>query len=433
MPVVSLSARRPAHSLAPGFVLSLALFALSAPAPFAQSWTTLTSGSTANLGAVHFPTRNTGYATGINNVPGNILKTTNGGSSWAPTTNMDWTYLGIHFISADTGWLVGNGGDIRKTTNGGTSWINQTNTGGGTTLLSSVHFVNANVGYAGVQSNTGTVIKTTNGGTSWTPQVTGSGATILGVHFLNADTGFAVGSGGIRRTTNGGTAWTSVSTTNLRTLAFASPLVGYAVGDLGTILKSTNGGANWTSQFGGISAPAAITGNTFHAVSCVGPARCYAAGSTTGGVWRIFRTVDGGASWAATDSGTGAGFSGKVGIHFPDSTAGYLVAQGGQIRKSGAVPASLASAQAGLSANLRLARTADGWTLAYTLAAGDMVTASLRDARGRSVWSATAHGQAGENNLSIPASRAAAGLYVLEFRAGETRQYLKLGVVSSSF
>ena len=68
----------------------------------------------------------------------------------------------------------------------------------------------------------------------------------MGVSFINANTGTAVGcSGTILRTTNGGTNWTSQTsgTTNcLCDVSFTDANNGTAVGDDGTILRTTNGG-----------------------------------------------------------------------------------------------------------------------------------------------------------------------------------------------
>jgi len=406
----------------PRILFGMTLLLGSLPS-FAQTWTSLTSGSTANLGSVHFPTAQVGYATGLNNVAANILKTTNGGASWAPTTNMNWTYLGLHFLNADTGWIVGNGGDIRKTVNGGTSWINQTPVGG-TDHLNAVQFVNPLVGWVALNSG-GSVRKTTDGGTTWTTQSLGQSMNVYGLWFHDTLTGFTAGSQGIRKTVNGGTSWTSVSSTNLTTITFPTRAVGYAAGGLAVILKSTDSGNTWSSKFGGVFS--SFNANSFHSLSCVDADRCYAAASTTGGVWRIFATLDGGASWAVVDSGSGAGFTGKVGIHFPNASAGYFVAQGGQIRKSGAVPASLTSYEKSkTSAAPRLLRNAAIWRFDFTLEKAERYEATLTDLNGRVVWATSGRSAAGPLALNIPAQVTGRGVHVLSFRAGSTRHALRL-------
>src|SRR5215469_5663383 len=58
---------------------------------------------------------------------GTILRTTDGGASWAAqtsgTTNV---LLGLSFVDVNTGWAVGEAGTILQTTDGGASWTPQT-------------------------------------------------------------------------------------------------------------------------------------------------------------------------------------------------------------------------------------------------------------------------------------------------------------------
>ncbi len=89
----------------------------------------------------------------------------------------------------------------------------------------------------------------------WSVQPSGTTETLLGVQFVDANTGIAVGtSGKILRTTNGGSGWlsqTSGTTRFLRDVAFPDVSTGFAVGEPGIILRTTNGGTAWTSQTSG--------------------------------------------------------------------------------------------------------------------------------------------------------------------------------------
>ncbi len=68
-------------------------------------------------------------------------------------------------------------------------------------MVSSVYFLNENVGYAGAE---GISYKTTNGGNNWFGIRTKS-PDLHGIYFINENTGYAVGSNGtIIKTTNGG-------------------------------------------------------------------------------------------------------------------------------------------------------------------------------------------------------------------------------------
>src|SRR5713101_7002233 len=81
------------------------------------------------------------------------------------------------------------------------------------------------------------------------------GNTLLGVSFMDANAGTAVGyNGTILRTLNGGKTWTiqSSGTTNyLHGLSFTDPNMGTVVGDSGTILRTSDAGATWMRQASG--------------------------------------------------------------------------------------------------------------------------------------------------------------------------------------
>ena len=77
------------------------------------------------------------------------------------------------------------------------------------------------------------------------------------VKFINSTVGFAVGQlGTVLKTTDGGINWVILSSGTLRNLnsvCFINNNIGIAVGDSGTIIKTTNGGLNWTTQVSGTS------------------------------------------------------------------------------------------------------------------------------------------------------------------------------------
>ena len=75
----------------------------------------------------------------------------------------------------------------------------------------------------------------------WSPQVSGTMEWLYSVHFTDANTGWAVGTGGaIVNTIDGGATWTpqpSGTTQILNSVHFTDANTGYAVGANGTILK----------------------------------------------------------------------------------------------------------------------------------------------------------------------------------------------------
>ena len=63
-----------------------------------------------------------------------MVKTTDGGLTWAPVTRpsvTNYTLQAMEFVDANTGWVIVNfgtvpGGNIFKTIDGGTTWTQQT-------------------------------------------------------------------------------------------------------------------------------------------------------------------------------------------------------------------------------------------------------------------------------------------------------------------
>ena len=81
------------------------------------------------------------------------------------------------------------------------------------------------------------------------------GNPLVSVSFIDSETGWAIGNlGTILKTTNGGENWinqTSGTTQYLIGVSFTDANNGTAVGSGGTILRTTDGGDNWVSQSSG--------------------------------------------------------------------------------------------------------------------------------------------------------------------------------------
>ncbi len=118
----------------------------------------------------------------------------------------------LDFVDVDNGWIVGfqfnNQSAIAHTTDGGIDWTTQLSETAG---LWSVHFTDANVGWA--VGEDGTIIHTTDGGMLWASQTSGTTNDLFSVHLTNANTGWAVGTGGtILHYSSGGTSVSVVAT-----------------------------------------------------------------------------------------------------------------------------------------------------------------------------------------------------------------------------
>ncbi len=174
--------------------------------------------------------------------------TTDGGATWTPQNSGTTAFLesllggcehgdgrGLRFRDRD-------GSDPADDGRGAT-WTPQ---GSGTNILWEVSFVDANAGTA--VGDYGTILRTSDGGTTWTPQGSGTFNSLYGVSFADANTGTAVGSSGtILHTTDGGATWTpqsSGTTDGLAGVSFVDANTGTVVGLYGTILRTNTGGVN---------------------------------------------------------------------------------------------------------------------------------------------------------------------------------------------
>ena len=101
---------------------------------------------------------------------------------------------------------------------------------------------------------------------------------------------------------------------------FIDTVTGWAVGDLGTILKTTNRGYSWIPKSSGIT-------NTVEAIDFIDANTGWAVGDGMGGV--ILRTTNGGTNWERQDSGRIL-----VSVFFITSTTGWGVGPGGLILKT---------------------------------------------------------------------------------------------------
>lgn len=307
------------------FKTTILCFLLSTATLFSQNWQVQNSGTTVALRHVHFVNANTGYVVGHS---GTILKTTNAGQTWTKFTFSlpSATIIGCYFVSETTGWIGGDMG-VMKTTDGGANWSFQTGPEG----ITKLYFLDANTGWAvgggdGVTPTWGDIYKTTNGGTSWTKtSKTTEWARFYGVQFVDASYGWAYAevNGLLVGTTDGGATWNTLinnSTNLIRGIYFKDRTTGWFCGrsnTSGLSFKTTNGGANWTN----------IGGQLNFALSSVRFVSDLVGYVTSGPT--VMKTIDGGVTWTADFTGT-VGF-GSSSMHFVDANHGWAVGEGGLI------------------------------------------------------------------------------------------------------
>jgi photosystem II stability/assembly factor-like uncharacterized protein len=244
------------------------------------------------LNSIHMIDNNTGWACGS---LASLFKTTNGGASWdsvaTPFGAGAYVLSRVQFINANTGWVFSKSSmpdtaNIIKTTDGGATWTKQ-RIDGASSLASYVYWadmVDANTGYA--VNYTPNPVKTTNGGVNWIIQtkVDAYSGTLFGIDMIDANTGYMCGGGGrIYKTTNGGTLWDTLANKPGSTspswygIKFYNPWVGVAVGSNGMTIMTSNGGINWTLQN--------TAGGTMYNVCIVPGSVGYTCG-TSGYIWK---------------------------------------------------------------------------------------------------------------------------------------------------
>lgn len=193
-----------------------------------------------------------------------LSQTTNGGLDWqsiyySPNAEMN----AIDFLNIDTGWYVG-GRRIRITTNRGLDWsIKDYPPFGSVPNYYSVYFRDYNTGFvAGERDNKSYIIVTTNCGTNW-QQIYSSlqiNSRINQQYWVNNNIGWFLGGNTLLRTTDGGVSLqdcftnlpsTSNSSNSLLGMCFINENTGWISGsniDHKNMYKTTNGGENWVFQ-----------------------------------------------------------------------------------------------------------------------------------------------------------------------------------------
>jgi photosystem II stability/assembly factor-like uncharacterized protein len=170
-----------------------------------------------------------------------ILRTTDGGESWHRPipyeSDPSFSAGAVRFVDRNVGWTVGRAGAIHHTIDGGESWTQQAQPESGKPRLWALSAIDADRAWA--VGEIGTVMHTKDGGRNWSRQKTGTGSTLMGVHFLDASRGWAVGfdrsdsSSIVLHTIDGGENWVpqlQVEGTALYALGFTETGYGWAVG-----------------------------------------------------------------------------------------------------------------------------------------------------------------------------------------------------------
>jgi len=285
-------------------MLPLVLLFLSIQS-YAQ-WTSISPPVPDIIHGICFPDSQIGY---INDIAGNVTKTTNGGITWSNyihiTSKMTLDAL---FLNVNKGFIAANGGTILKTVNGGDSWQSiQLNTN---VLLFRMCFPSETTGY--IVGNAGFIAKTTNGGDTWFNLQSSTNTDLRSVAFIDSMKGWAGGTDGLYKTTNGGSTWihySGIGYGTIRQISFPVDNIGYLVGDNGLLYKTTNQGMSWFSQV-------SPTSSSLNYAEFLTAERGYAVGN----YGAIIATTNGGLNWINQNSGVSHHF---VIAYFKNSSVGY--------------------------------------------------------------------------------------------------------------
>lgn len=347
------SARHRASRLLPSALVCLLAAALSAPTARAQSWTPLTSGTSADLlafGKVSYTPRVVGRGgfhatldpshTSWTSVPPgtssdlySVVETTQGqvwvggtvgtarvftGGSWQSRNVPDNTQTYVLFSNASgTAFAAGSAGALYYSGDIGLTWSPLAS---GTTRRLRDGVMDWPYGW--VVGDHGTILTTTNI-TTWSPVASGTTADLYSIVRVATSVYLAVGAGGtiLRCTEPYGTVWAPVAsgtTATLRSVTAYGGSLAFAVGDGGTVLKSTDAGLTWCRLDAGTQAQ-------LNAVFALNSIEAYIAGNAG---LLLYSTNFGGACQPTGVAGPASGSGSGAGVRFvvPAILRGYATA-----------------------------------------------------------------------------------------------------------
>lgn len=285
---------------------------------------------TVHLSGVSFGSPSRGVITGYS---GAILTTSDAGVSWQvafppPTSEL---IAEVRFLDSLKIVAAGNSNTLLSSTNGGVSWIYDA---GGAGFFShyygiarSRHGTSPAVWVAGGRDFTSLtqIIQRPAESAPWALQIAGYAGRLVGIEMYDDTLGWAVGDlGVILRTSNGGRWWNTVqsgTTEGVNSVRFFDRNDGIAVGTNGLIMKSGDGGFTWRRV------PYART-DLFFKVWIDGDSTAYAVGHNP----TILRSTDRGETWARQTVEMPPG--GLEDVWFTGRDTGWAVGNNGTILRT---------------------------------------------------------------------------------------------------
>jgi gliding motility-associated-like protein len=280
------------------------------------------------------------------------------------TTPLGASYNDMEFADCNNGIAAG-GSSITVTTDGGQTWIDRANgaLAGLFANITSVTYPQVNKAY--FTTNIGTIYRSTNQGANLVPVFIdnyGGTSVINDLAAVGTDSLWACGVqqtsvpalqrfGLVYRSFNNGASWDTIKVGPLgnvgtqaqqfvtfRGIEFPSRTVGYASGNRGAVYKTIDAGATWTniSPFPALNiSPAGFANSavSYTDILALDNNTVFVVGNmfTSANNRRIYKTTDGGATWADISGNIGALSPGGNlnGILMHDANNGYVVTPGG--------------------------------------------------------------------------------------------------------
>lgn len=209
-----------------------------------ETWTELQSVVPHNLWNIQFVTEQTGWLVGVGS---SALKTTDGGYTWVnqQTPLNGHTYWDVSFFDNLFGNICTQFGYILRTTDGGISWDVQQPVDN--ISLFTIKIVTPLRAVA--MGQFGKKIITTNGGLSWDLIDYFGGDEFFKIAFIDTTVGYAVGLVESYKTTDGGYSWNIQSgMIDGRNITFIDTHTGFLVSRAMILQKTTDSGITWHSS-----------------------------------------------------------------------------------------------------------------------------------------------------------------------------------------
>jgi inhibitor of cysteine peptidase len=271
-----------------------------------------------------------------------------GGPPPPPGANVPSGFSAVRFVDSDRGW-AGGAGTIMATVDGGQTWRQQWN---GADVIQSFSLLSGDFGWAvGARS----LLRTTDGGQNWSV-VAEPPQPIARVAFVSRDLGWGVAaaagrgprpalpSGALVVSRDGGRTWQAVDIPGaVQSVCFVDAQRGMAAGNA-VVWRTADAGQTWVPSFtspaasGETTNPRALAGFTAD-IQCADGAVAWALFTNPGAMmqtgWALYRSDDGGASWAPVaqsgqffpQTGAPAGHGGWNAVRLApvDAQTAYLV------------------------------------------------------------------------------------------------------------